>query len=377
MHLRNRSIGVVLCLALLASGAFAQTAASTAAQGNTQATGQLPVDRDPVSSPDDVAPGVPAAAMNTNTQPSNTVTVPANTKTGEVESHNGQYILRKNVDEVTLHATVVDQKQRLITDLPREAFTVFEDGVQQTVTSFRREDVPVSIGILIDNSGSMRDKRPSVNQAALDLVRASNPRDEVFIVNFADEAFIDQDFTSSVPLLREALQHIDSHGGTALYDAVMASSGYISKSAKLEKQILLIVTDGEDNASLHNLEETVHSVQNGNGVTVYAIGILGTEKQRRAKRALEALASQTGGVAYFPKDVTEVGLIATTVAHDIRNQYIIQYKSTKPPEQGGYRTVKVMAKGQGRGQQLVVRTRSGYYPGQEKGATKQQQRASN
>src|SRR5579872_1067262 len=318
MHLRNRLLtALVLSTLLLGGGLGAQQTSPTPVAGGGSHNVPLPVDRDPVASPDDVAPGVPAAALNPANQP-NTTVVPSTNSTGEVEAHGNQYLLRKNVDEVTLHATVVDQRQRLITGLDRDSFTIFEDGVQQKITSFRHEDIPVSIGILIDNSGSMRDKRPSVNQAALDLVKYSNQQDQVFIVNFSDEAFIDQDFTSSVPLLKEALDHIDSRGGTALYDAVMASADYLAKNAKLEKQVIVLVTDGEDNASLHTLEEAVHSVQNDQGPVIYTIGILGEERQRRARRALEALAFQTGGVAFFPKDATEVDQIATAVARDIR-----------------------------------------------------------
>ena len=378
MRLRSSSFpAVVLCALSFASIVSAQQTSPTPKPG-TAANVQLPVDRDPVASPDDVFPGVPPAALNPATQP-NTTVVPSTKSTGEIESHGNQYLLRKNVDEVTLHATVVDQKQRLITGLDRDSFTVFEDGVQQKITSFRHEDIPVAIGVLIDNSGSMRDKRPSVNQAALDLVKASNPQDQVFIVNFSDEAFIDQDFTSSVPLLQEALSHVDSRGGTALYDAVMASAEYLSKNAKLDKQVLVVVTDGEDNASLHTLEEAVHSVQNYQGPVIYSIGILGGERERRARRALEALSFQTGGVAFFPKDASEVDQIATAVAHDIRNQYTIQYKSTKAPELGGYRTIKVIARPNTGKTQLSVRTRSGYYPGQEKdkGERKVSQRTGN
>ena len=123
-----------------------------------------------------------------------------------------------------LHATVVDQHSRLVTNLKQNDFTVYEDGQPQTITNFRREDIPVSLGILIDNSGSMRDKRQAVNTAALDLVKSSNPEDEVFVVNFSDEAIIDADLTSDIAKMQEGLQQVDSRGGTALYDAVVASA---------------------------------------------------------------------------------------------------------------------------------------------------------
>jgi len=282
------------------------------------------------------------------------------------ETDNGVFIFKKKVEEVVLHATVVDQKQHLVTDLDRAAFTVFEDGRPQQLTSFRREDIPVALGIIIDNSGSMRDKRAAVNQAAINLVRASNPQDEVFLVNFNDESYLDQDFTSDVNKLKEGLEHIESRGGTALYDAIVAASDHLEKGAKLDKKVLLIVTDGEDNASRESLEQTIRRLQDEHGPTVYSIGILGEDREaHRAKRALNALALQTGGVAFFPKDINEVDNISRAVAHDLRNQYTLGYKPSNPQSTGGYRTVRVEAHAGGYGK-LQVRTRSGYYATQER-----------
>ncbi len=284
------------------------------------------------------------------------------------ETDNGVFVFKKKVEEVVLHATVVDQKQRMITDLDRNAFTVFEDGRPQPITSFRHEDIPVALGIVIDNSGSMRDKRSAVNQAAVNLVRASNPQDEVFLVNFNDESYLDQDFTSNIAKLKEGLEHIESRGGTALYDAIVAASDHLEKGAKLDKRVLLVVTDGEDNASRESLEQTVRRLQDERGPTVYTIGILGDDREaRRARRALTALAYQTGGVAYFPKDINEVDSISRAVAHDLRNQYTIGYKPSNPQSAGGYRSVHVEAHAGGYGK-LQVRTRSGYYAGRERAA---------
>jgi Ca-activated chloride channel family protein len=210
----------------------------------------------------------------------------------------------------------------------------------------------------------MREKRQKVNAAALNLVRSSNPSDEVFIVNFNDEYYLDQDFTSSIPKLKEGLEKIEARGGTALYDAVVASADHL-KSAKLEKKVIFVVTDGEDNASTENLEQAVRRLQAENGPTVYAIGILGDEEHpKRAKRALSVMSERTGGIAFFPKTLDEVDSISRDVARDIRNQYTIGYKPSTPKNQGGYRMVKVDAKSSGHGK-LVVRTRSGYYAGGE------------
>jgi len=266
-----------------------------------------------------------------------------------------------------LHATVMDEQRRLVPYLDRNAFTVYEDGVPQTITSFRREDVPVAMGIVVDNSGSMREKRQKVNAAALNLVRASNPDDEVFVVNFNDEYYLDQDFTANINKLRDALEKIEARGGTALYDAVVASADWL-KQAKREKKVIFVVTDGEDTASSQSLEQAVRRLQAENGPTVYSIAILGEEEHpKRAKRALQVMADRTGGIAFFPKTLDEVDAISRSVAHDIRNQYTIGYKPTTPKNQGGYRTVKVDAKSRSYGK-LIVRTKSGYYAGTDRAA---------
>ena len=266
---------------------------------------------------------------------------------------------------MVLHATVVDDRQRIVTNLEKAAFTVYEDGRPQTITSFRHEDIPVAMGIIVDNSGSMREKRQKVNAAALNLVRSSNPSDEVCIVNFNDEYYLDQDFTSNINKLREGLEKIEARGGTALYDAVVASADHLKKSAKLDKKVIFVVTDGEDNASTESLEQAVRRLQAENGPTVYAIGILGEEEHpKRAKRALQIMSERTGGLAFFPKTLDDVDEISRTVAHDIRSQYTIGYRPATPKNQGGYRQVKVDAHSRSYGR-LIVRTKSGYYAGPE------------
>ncbi len=285
---------------------------------------------------------------------------PAQTENRPAKSQeDSEFTFRKEVEEVVLYATVIDNSQRIVNTLTRDAFTVYEDGRPQVITSFRREDIPVSLGIVIDNSGSMKRSRIAVNQATINLVKASNPKDEVFIVNFNDEFWLDQDFTADVGKLKEALERIESRGGTALYDALIASADHMKKNAKLGKRVLLVVTDGEDNQSASTLEQAIRRVQDNDGPTVYTIGIFEEKPPKRAKRALKAFAEQTGGISYFPDDLDEVDSITKAVAHDIRNQYTIGYK---PPrlDREGYRAVRVEAKAKGyRG--LQVRTRSGYY----------------
>jgi len=278
---------------------------------------------------------------------------------------NGTFVIRKDVDEVMLHASVVDDKQHIVTNLDRTDFSVFEDGKPQTIISFRHEDIPVAMGIVIDNSGSMREKRSKVNQAALNLVRSSNPQDEVFVVNFNDEYYLDQDFTNDLLKLKEALEKIDAKGGTALYEAVVASADHLKKDARLERKVLFVVTDGEDNASRETLEQAVKQLQDENGPSVYAIGVLGDEEHpKRARRALEIIAQRTGGLAFFPRTLDEVDEISRQVAHDIRSQYTIGYKPTTPKSAGGFRAIRVEAKAKGHSK-LIVRTKSGYYAGSQ------------
>src|SRR5580658_9822891 len=188
--------------------------------------------------PANTAPAATSKAQSPNDSPN-----PAQNPDG---ADSGVFVFRKQVEEVVLHATVIDDKQRIVTSLDKGDFNVYEDGRPQTITSFRHEDIPVAMGIVVDNSGSMREKRQKVNAAALNLVRSSNPEDQVCVVNFNDEYWLDQDFTSNIGKLKEGLEKIEARGGTALYDAVIATAKQL-KSAKLEKRIIFVVTDGEDN----------------------------------------------------------------------------------------------------------------------------------
>lgn len=356
------TLGLLCCSGSLS---FSQAAPSSPSQAQTTVPGavndprrpevqpDLSEDRDPILSPDpeDNVPINPAAPLTPG-------------RAGALQKeHNGTYTMRTEVNEVLLNCTVIDAKGRTVTDLKRGDFRVWEDGAEQTTTSFLHQDLPVSIGILVDNSGSMHDKRAAVKAAALNLYRQSNSEDSAFIVNFAERAFMDQGFTSDINALDRGLSHVDSSGTTALYDAVAASADELSKYSKQSKQVLLIITDGADNASRLNLEQAIRRVQNLGGPVVYSIGLLyGTDKEEslRARNALEKLSQETGGVAYFPQSIDEVDQIAAVVARDIRNQYIVGYRPSKPASQGGYRTVHVEAKAFRHGK-LTVRTRQGYY----------------
>ena len=280
-------------------------------------------------------------------------------------------IFRSDTRLVVCHTTVVDKNGHLVTDLPQNAFTVYENGVTQPIKSFKREDVPVSMGLIIDNSGSMRDKRARVEAAATALAKDSNPQDEVFVVNFNDEAFLDnphgKDFTSDIKEIEEALTRIDSRGGTAMRDAIRMSIDHLKEKAHKDKKVLVVVTDGNDNSSVVSLENLVKSAQQSE-VLIYGVGLLSDEERReakRAERALTDLAVATGGETFFPKEVSEVEKIAHQVARDIRSQYTIIYSPTNAAMDGSYRTIKVSVNAPGR---LTARTRSGYYA-TDKGVT--------
>ena len=273
---------------------------------------------------------------------------------------------------VVCNTTVMDKSGHLVTNLAQSAFSVFEDGVRQQIRVFKREDLPVSLGLIIDNSGSMRLKRASVEAAALALVKDSNLQDEVFIVNFNDTAYLDNPkgkaFTSDIEEMKEALTRIDSRGGTAMRDAVQMSLDHLKAYAHKEKKVLVMVTDGVENSSTisRSLEELVRNARQS-GVLIYSVGLL-TEEEKRdaaaARRQLDSLAEATGGETFYPKDVSEVDRIAHQVARDIRSQYTIAYSPSNANMDGTYRRIKVTVRAPG---SPTPRTRTGYFASPDKG----------
>ena len=236
------SVGILLT-SLLSLG-WSQTAAPAPVGNAAPAGQQAPAEANPVNPAE--AQGPPITAEPSNDQA-------------------GMFVFKKQVEEVVLHATVYDEQRNMVPGLDKSAFSVYDDGTLQPITSFRREDVPVALGIVIDNSGSMRDKREKVNQAVLNLIRASNPRDEIFVVNFSQNYYLDQDFTGDVNLLQAALHQVSSKGSTALYDAIVASAVHLKNNPRLEKKVLLVITDGQDNMSQETLQEAARRLQQANG----------------------------------------------------------------------------------------------------------------
>jgi VWFA-related protein len=268
---------------------------------------------------------------------------------------------------VVCHTTVLDRGGHLVDHLTRDAFSVFENNVRQQIKVFKHEDVPVSMGLVIDSSGSMRNsnKRAGVEAAAMALIQASNPDDEVFVVHFNDETYFDNPggkaFLTKPDEMREALGRTEPSGGTAMRDAVQLAVAWMKKSHK-EKKVLVVVTDGEDNASSedNSLENVVRSARQ-NEVLIYSVGLLSEEDHKaasNAKHQLNELSEATGGEAFYPKDVAEVDAIAHEVARDLRSQYTIEYSPSNPAMDGTFRRIRVAVKGPGG---PTARTRTGYY----------------
>jgi len=266
---------------------------------------------------------------------------------------------RVGTDLVQLNVSVFDSSGQIIKGLPQSAFTVSENNVKQEISVFRQEDVPVSLGLVIDNSASMENKRERVASAALAMVKASHPEDEVFVINFNEEPVLSQDFTNDLKVLEKALRNIKATGETAMRDAVLLSIQHLRIKAKRDKRVIVVITDGDDNSSIATQQRAVEA-SHQNNVIVYAIGLLGgepPENAERAKKQIEALTQATGGRAWFPEDVNAIAAITPEIAHEIRNQYVIGYTPTDSNKDGKFRTVRVEVNVPG----VTVRTRSGYY----------------
>jgi Ca-activated chloride channel homolog len=260
---------------------------------------------------------------------------------------------------VVLNVSVFDQAGKIVRDLGKSAFTVYENGEKQTLNVFRQDDVPISLGLIIDTSASMTNKRDRVASAALAMVKASNPQDEVFIVNFNESAVLAKEFTNDIKDLEKALRDLDAKGETAMRDALLLGIEHLRHSAHRDKKVLLVVTDGEDNSSVETQAHLVQGAQQ-NDVIIYAIGLLGAEEAAsaaRARKQLDELTEQTGGRSWFPNDVAEIANITPEMAHEIRNQYVLAYTPTNLAADGSFRKIRVDVDVAG----AVVRTRAGYY----------------
>jgi Ca-activated chloride channel family protein len=311
----------------------------------------------------------PTLAQNQNPLPPSSI---PNLPPPPGQEPKGGSAIKATVDLVVLHVTIADEAGQFVPDLKKNDFKVFENKIEQNISVFAREDIPVTMGLVIDNSGSMREKREQVNAAAMTFVKTSNPQDEAFVVNFNDEYYLDTDgdFTSDQKDLENALSRIDTRGSTALYDAVIGSLDHLKKGHK-DKRVLLVITDGDDDASRKSLSDTMKAAEQSNAA-IYAIGVFSPDDRkndkkmvRRATKELKELAEVTGGLAYFPETLDEVKPVCEQVARDIRNQYTIGYYPSNAVKDGTFRPVQVqLVSTEGHGK-LSVRTRTGYYAQKE------------
>jgi VWFA-related protein len=266
-----------------------------------------------------------------------------------------------DVDLVELHATVRDRKGSFVSGIGKEHFQVCEDGKSQPIRLFQHEDVPVAVGLVVDNSGSMRRKRKDVTAAALAFVRFSNPHDEMFIVNFNERVsrgLPDTElFSASATELESALNGVPADGKTALYDAIDAGLAHL-KQATLDKKVLIVISDGGDNASHHSLNQVLESAERSDAI-VYTVGLFDEDDEDRNPGVLKKIAHATGGATFLPKETGEVVQICERIAYDIRHQYTIGYVPSDLRLDNTYRTIAVTATGQ-HGEKLLVRTRAGY-----------------
>ena len=287
----------------------------------------------------------------------------------EKQDKDKDYTLSVVVEEVQLPISVLDKDGRPVNGLTKNDFAIFEDNVQQQIQIFKHEDIPLSLGLVIDNSGSMRNKRERVNSATLTFARESNPEDETFIVNFDDAAYLEQDFTGSIGDLIDALDNIDTRGETALYDAVYLSVDHV-KAGKKDKRVLLLISDGEDNVSKYGLNKVINALRESK-VTLYAIGLLEENDQRgglfkkppskKAKEVLQKFAEITGGQAYFPKSLDEVEELVKDIAHEIRNHYTVSYTPSNRKLDGSWREIRVKVNPPKTTTKVTVHTKQGYF----------------
>jgi Ca-activated chloride channel family protein len=271
--------------------------------------------------------------------------------------------IRMTVGLVVLHATTENKKGVSVSGLDKNNFEVFEDGVAQRIETFSHEDVPVTVGLVVDGSGSMRPKHNDVLSAAQTFALASNVSDEMFVVNFNERVSFglpdDVPFTSKPAILQQALAQSPISGQTALYDAMAASLNQLKRGTR-DKKVLIVISDGGDNASSRsNLKQILTLAVESNAV-IYTIGLFDETDLDKNPGALKQIAHATGGEFFQPETIREVVPLCAQIARDIRNQYTIAYTPTNAAQDGAFRAIQVRAKSSGH-DHLVVRTRPGYY----------------
>ncbi len=275
---------------------------------------------------------------------------------------NDPYTLRLNANLVILSATVLDRHNVPVSGLSRDDFKVYEDGVLQQIKDFSQDDIPVTAGILVDNSGSMGPKRNDVIAAAMAFAFSSNPQDQLFVVNFSDHVSLglpaEEPFTGSQGQLRQALSGIRAIGQTSLYDGIAAALDHLRLGSR-DKKVLVLISDGGDNASKLTLAKTIDLAKRSTAI-IYTIGIFDDGDGDQNPAVLRRFAKETGGEAYFPQSSNQISSICREIARDIRMQYTLTYIPGNTLQDSKYRTIEVTASAPGR-RRLSVRTRAGYF----------------
>jgi Ca-activated chloride channel homolog len=272
------------------------------------------------------------------------------------------YKISVNVSSVVLHATVMNHNGSAVSGLGQDDFQVYEDGVAQPIQYFSHADIPVTVGLVLDNSGSMHPNRDEVIAAGVAFARSSNPQDQMFVVNFNEFVSLglpaDTPFTDQTGQLQVALSRFHADGETALYDAIVAALDHL-KLGNRDKKVLIVVSDGGDNSSKYKLGQVL-ALAGHSGAIVYTIDIHVDEDLDRNPGALRQLAKATGGQSFAVESLPEVVPICERIAHDIREQYTLAYSPLNLKQDGAYRVILVKARAHGHGSLSVI-TRAGYY----------------
>lgn len=273
----------------------------------------------------------------------------------------GPYVISKEVKLVVVPVVVSDKEGHFVSGLEASDFRVYENRRPQQITLFRDEDIPVTVGLVADHSGSMASWRPQVIEGARAFVQFSNLQDREFVVNFTDTIALglppNVPFTNNVDMLDHALTGGPAGGRTALYDAIAVALGHL-QGDEHEKRVLILISDGGDNASMHHFDEVLRTAQAAN-VIIYAVGLLDEHSADQNPGILKKLTKETGGQAYFPSSASEVVDVCRAIAADMRHQYTLGYEPANI-NRNGFQKIRVIVSAPGRGK-LSVRSRSGYF----------------
>lgn len=288
----------------------------------------------------------------------------------DYQKNNKEDIFSIETDLVLMDVQIIDQENQVIYQtFKKEDFTVFEDKVKQEIENVSREEVPLSFGMVIDNSGSMRSRLQVVSDATISLIKQMRDDDEAFIARFFTETELMQDFTPDKKELEDAVAEMYTSGGTALLDAIIATSDYAQERGKNRRKAIIIISDGLDRNSAVKERQVIEAVKE-NEVQLYLVGfidkdelkggVFGKSPEKKAMELMIRLAEESGGRAFFPTDTAEMPAIAAQIAKDLRTQFVLSYYPSNEKRDGTFRNVKVTLNNPGKNK-WIARTRLGYY----------------